>query len=225
VLSKTEQESNLKRLTESIAQTSHVILAVLFGSRARGDYDEYSDYDILVVFDTDESLWQNRRKLFEQTSKSGLFTQLLTRSLREVREETEPTFLETVLRDGKVIYSKYPLTFPAQPLSLTPMRIVTFSLKNLDQRRKMKLQYQLYGKQKEGQRRQGLIQKIGGRRLGYGGVLVPEPYLEEVTDLLDQLSATWEELKVYIQQERTSQNSTVAICSHRAGATIARKTR
>ncbi|MEM2940142.1 MAG: nucleotidyltransferase domain-containing protein [Thermoproteota archaeon] len=33
-----------------------VITIILFGSFARGDYDEYSDYDLLVVFRNKESM-------------------------------------------------------------------------------------------------------------------------------------------------------------------------
>ena len=72
--SKNELKSDLDRLTKAITSVEGVVAVILFGSRARGDYDEYSDYDVLVVFQSDEVMWRNRRKLYENVGKLGLFT-------------------------------------------------------------------------------------------------------------------------------------------------------
>jgi predicted nucleotidyltransferase len=89
-----ELESDLGRLVHAITSVEGVVAVILFGSRAKGDYDEYSDYDLLVVFETDKVMWKNRRRLYENTGKLGLFTQVLTRSVKELEEKTEPTFLQ-----------------------------------------------------------------------------------------------------------------------------------
>ena len=58
-----EMESKLDKLVQAISSVKGVVAIILFGSRARGDYDKYSDYDILVVFRDDEVMWKNRRRL------------------------------------------------------------------------------------------------------------------------------------------------------------------
>lgn len=92
---RSELELDLGRLVQAITSVHGVVAVILFGSRAKGDYDEYSDYDLLVVFENDEAMWKNRRKLYENVGKLGLFTQVLTRSVRELQEKTEPTFCKT----------------------------------------------------------------------------------------------------------------------------------
>jgi predicted nucleotidyltransferase len=64
-----------------IASTEGVVAIILFGSRAKGSHDEYSDYDLLVIFENDRVMWQNRRILYESVDRLGLFTQVLTEVL------------------------------------------------------------------------------------------------------------------------------------------------
>jgi predicted nucleotidyltransferase len=109
---KSKSESDLDKLVDAISRVEGVLAIILFGSRARGDYDEYSDYDILVVFKDDEMMWENRKKIYENVGPLRLLTQILTRSMRELKEETEPTFLESIMRHGKLLYMRYPFQAP-----------------------------------------------------------------------------------------------------------------
>jgi len=147
-----ELQSDLDRLTKAIVSVEGVVAVILFGSRARGDYDEYSDYDVLVVFQSDEVMWRNRRKLYENVGRLGLFTQVLTRSIKELTEKTEPTFLQNVLQQGNLLYLRYPFKAPALAQNLTPMAIVRYSLRNLTQEQKMKIIYRLFGKKTKNMR-------------------------------------------------------------------------
>lgn len=191
--SKEKLESDLSRIVNAIISVEGVIAVILFGSRAKGAYDEYSDYDLLVVFEDDEVMWRNRRKLYEKVGKLGLFTQVLARSMRELRESTEPTFLRSIFEHGITLYMRHPLRAPAFLQELRPMAIVTYSLKSLNQKEKMRLIYRLYGKG----RLKGVIQRMGGRRLGDGCFLIPEEGLEEVLDLLKHYSIEFEVMRVY----------------------------
>jgi predicted nucleotidyltransferase len=67
-----EPEFDLDRLVGATAAVKGVVAVILFGSRAKGDYDEYSDYDLLVIFESDEVMWKNRRKLYEKYRKAEL---------------------------------------------------------------------------------------------------------------------------------------------------------
>ncbi len=78
-------------------------LVVLFGSRARGDYTDSSDYDILVVSD---DLPRDPREAFDllydldypDVSPIGMNTASFLRKLEE-----GSTFILEILEDGKVL--------------------------------------------------------------------------------------------------------------------------
>jgi predicted nucleotidyltransferase len=61
-------ESELKQVLSSLEglKTHYTVhWLVLFGSRARGDYKPWSDYDILVIADFDEEYLERIRKIYE----------------------------------------------------------------------------------------------------------------------------------------------------------------
>ncbi|ASJ14644.1 nucleotidyltransferase domain-containing protein [Thermococcus radiotolerans] len=75
---------------------------VLFGSYARGDYDEESDIDVLIVGDVDfdelmnivtDILLEYGELISPVVIKPGEF------------KRREDSFIKTVLREGKVLYS------------------------------------------------------------------------------------------------------------------------
>jgi predicted nucleotidyltransferase len=187
----------LDRLTKAITSVEGVVAVILFGSRARGDYDEYSDYDVLVVFQDDEVMWRNRRKLYENVGKLGLFTQVLTRSIKELTEKTEPTFLQNVLQQGILLYLHYPFRAPALAQNLTPMAIVRYSLKNLTQERKMKIIYRLFGKKTKKYTSKGIVEKSGGIKLGDGCFMIPMENLKNVIEVLNQHNVQFKVLTTF----------------------------
>lgn len=192
-----EVESDLDRLVQSVASVEGVVAIILFGSRARGDYDEYSDYDLLVVFSDDEVMWRNRRRLYENVGKLGLFTQVLTRSVRELNEKTEPTFLHSVLEHGVLLYLRYPFRAPAFTQNLRPMAIVRYSLKGLSQNEKMKLVYRLFGREGKGEGLKGLVGEKGGSKLGDGCFMIPMESLDATVDVLRKYSVRFDVLRAY----------------------------
>ncbi len=193
-------ESDLDRLVEAISSVEGVVTIILFGSRARGDYDEYSDYDLLVVFKNDKVMWDNRRRLYEGVGKLGLFTQVLTRSIGELTEKTEPTFLRNILSQGVLLYLRYPLMAPALSQNLTPVAIVSYGLSGLDHGEKMKVIYRLFGKKAKNHSSAGVVERSGGIRLGDGCFLIPIENLTTVTKILNQFNVWFETLRAYVPQ-------------------------
>ena len=106
--SKEKLESDLNKLSEAVV-VDGVIAAILFGSRARGDYNQYSDYDLLIIFNSKQKLWENFEKLYNKISKTGLFVQAMPVAIEELKN-LEETFLNTVLQEGIVIFQRYPFT-------------------------------------------------------------------------------------------------------------------
>ncbi|MDI6904398.1 MAG: nucleotidyltransferase domain-containing protein [Candidatus Bathyarchaeia archaeon] len=195
---KSELESNLSKLVEVIACVEGVVAIILFGSRARGNYDKYSDYDLLVIFQHEETMWENRRTLFENVAKLGLFTQVLTRSIKEFMEKTEPTFRRNILEQGTLLYLRHPFKAPAFSQNLRQMAIVKYKLNRLSQNEKMKVIYHLFGKQY----RKGMVQQGGGIKLGNGCFMIPIENLENVTQILKQYNIQPKITKVYMNSLR-----------------------
>jgi len=196
---KSEVNSELDRLVQAITRTEGIVAIILFGSRARGDYDKHSDYDLLVVFRDDEVMWQNRRELYRNIGKLGLFTQVLTRSVRELEEKTEPTFLQNILQQGTILYLHYPFKAPALAQNLMPMTAVNYSLAKLPQNEKMKVNYRLFGKQD----REGLVEKSGGAKLGDGCFMIPTENLDKAIATLKQFGIQFDAKRVYASSPTT----------------------
>jgi predicted nucleotidyltransferase len=87
-----------------------VILVVLFGSKARGDFDEESDLDVLVVVESDG--WRFHREISFMGSRASLeydvnispkaLTQAHYRNLQELRTP----FFESVQAEGVELWRR-----------------------------------------------------------------------------------------------------------------------
>ena len=82
---------------------------ILFGSRARGDYQEDSDLDLLVIVDSPES----RRVLTDRINRffmRRLFEMdVLVRTAEEVERDVadhNPFYIYHILNQGKVLYER-----------------------------------------------------------------------------------------------------------------------
>ena len=82
---------------------------ILFGSAARGDADEYSDLDVIVIKATDQRFVQ---RLVEAGSylSSPVHVDIFVYTPEEFEAmiEEENPFIQSALRDGRVIYEKTP---------------------------------------------------------------------------------------------------------------------
>lgn len=190
---RSELASDLDNLVNAITKADGVVAIILFGSRARGDYDEGSDYDLLVIFKDDEAMWGGREKLYREVGKLGLFTQILTRSVRELKEGTEPTFLQNVLEQGIIVFLRHPFTAPAIAQNLRPVAAVSYSLAKLPQNEKVKIAYRLFGKRGKG----GVVQRAGGVKVGDGCFIIPMENLREATKVLEELGAQFDVIRLY----------------------------
>lgn len=92
----------VKEYSELVKDITDVDMIVLYGSAARGEMKEYSDIDVAVIID------DLKEDYLELSTK-------LVRLVHKVDIRIEPTllirkynksgFIETVLRNGKVIYA------------------------------------------------------------------------------------------------------------------------
>ena len=82
---------------------------ILFGSAARGDADEFSDIDVIIIKDTDTRFVQRLQEAGSYLTipiRVDLF--VYTHEEIDAMLEEDNPFIQSALRDGKVIYEKTP---------------------------------------------------------------------------------------------------------------------
>ncbi len=107
-----EEDPTLKRIVEVIVEVLDPDAIILFGSRARGDYNEESDYDILVLKGGVKP--EERRRLEGRIEvallKKGVFhtADIVVQSPDRYRflRTLLGTFYGDITRDGVIIYEK-----------------------------------------------------------------------------------------------------------------------
>lgn len=77
---------------------------ILFGSAARGDADEYSDIDLIIVKETDKPFVRRsvEAPYFRISSDIFVYT---PREFEQMKEDENP-FIESALKEGIVLYER-----------------------------------------------------------------------------------------------------------------------
>ncbi len=78
---------------------------ILFGSAARGDADEFSDLDFVVIKATNQSFLERMREVALMTTGPGAmdFFVYTPEEWARLQEQKSP-FAEQVIQDGQVVY-------------------------------------------------------------------------------------------------------------------------
>ncbi len=77
---------------------------ILFGSRARGEADEYSDTDLIVIKDTEDSFVKRLGSLPTLPIPADVF--VYTPKEFEAMKEDENPFIMHALQNSQVVYSQ-----------------------------------------------------------------------------------------------------------------------
>ena len=91
----------IREITARLRETPHVQKAVLFGSRARGDTGEKSDYDIAVYGTLSKTDRAQLRYAFDEELPT-----LHKIDLIFMQEQPESPFRASIEREGVVIYAE-----------------------------------------------------------------------------------------------------------------------
>jgi len=99
---------DLSKIVDVVSRIEGVIGVFLFGSLARGDYDEFSDYDLLVVFEDKAVMWRNWDALFEAVGRLRMSLHVVPETVEELKS-ANPVFLDDLFRHGKFLFARLPL--------------------------------------------------------------------------------------------------------------------
>lgn len=186
---------DLKRVVDVTSKFEGVVGVLLFGSIARGDYDEYSDYDLLVIFEDKPSMWRCWDDLFEAVGNLGTNLHVIPETLEEFKN-ANPVFLEELFKHGKVLFARLPLEVFLKPITLKPFCLIFYDMTGLCYKDKMKVSYFLYRKGNE-----GAVAKAGGTKLSEGCILVPSNTAKEIIDVLSDFNVKTRKLEIYVSEE------------------------
>jgi uncharacterized protein len=95
---------DLKSITEKIVSALQPEKIILFGSAVRGDSDQYSDIDLLIIKKTDQPFLRRLKDFPILPIRSDVFI-YTPEEFDRMREEGN-IFLEQALENSKVLYTK-----------------------------------------------------------------------------------------------------------------------
>jgi len=188
--------SDLSKIVDAASKTEGVIGVFLFGSLARGDYDEFSDYDLLVVFADKGVMWRNWDALFEAVGGLRMNLHMIPETVEELKS-ANPVFLDDLFRNGMVLFARLPLEVFPQPLRLEPYCLIVYDMGGLSYRDKMRIVYLLFRKGGV-----GTVAKMGGIKLSEGCLLVPNSAADEIVDELKALGVGAKKLEICVSEEQ-----------------------
>jgi predicted nucleotidyltransferase len=180
---------------------------IVYGSVARGKYTDDSDIDVLVLFADKKSEKKNAPKVKNAAAEiKGKLPILPSIYSRKTLKKGDPDFFRGVFREGVIVFSSGMREIPIrEALSAKPFCIFTYFVEHLDATGKSRLSHALLGRTtKAGGKRYtygGLLEKLGGRFLGRGAVIVEQPHAEELRDFFNEHGVKYEEYLVWVDKE------------------------
>lgn len=98
----------IEKMTQRIVERFHPQCIILFGSRARGDGKKDSDIDLLIVAPSEEPRWQRTIPVYRELAGSGVSKDIIWWTPEEIAEwrGVKAHFINTAIREGKVLYEK-----------------------------------------------------------------------------------------------------------------------
>jgi predicted nucleotidyltransferase len=98
----------VRDIVRRIVDTAHPEKVILFGSQARGDARPGSDFDVLVIKDSDEPRHRRSVPLYVALADLPVEVEVMVYTPEEVEEwsEVPQAFVTTAVREGTTIYER-----------------------------------------------------------------------------------------------------------------------
>lgn len=176
---------------------------IVFGSVARDQAGKESDLDVCLILKNESTKNDISNKILDLEKKYDKNINLVFSD--SSFKGLDRQFIETILREGITVYGKKP-DASIQQLELEPYEIIKFDLSNLDQSKKMKIKRLLYGiktkKKYKGKiytnKQEGLVEKLGGLRIGIASILIPEKNSWELEDMLRENGVSLRKITIWL---------------------------
>lgn len=102
------KEDLLNRIKRAVDQVDSTAEVILYGSYARGDYNEQSDMDLVILIDQEEITWADQKRikypLYDIEFETGVIISPMVLSKKEWENKRHQTpFRENVRQEGQVI--------------------------------------------------------------------------------------------------------------------------
>jgi predicted nucleotidyltransferase len=195
----------LEELTEISNNNQTIQTTILFGSVARGQAGEESDVDICIILknDSKKNIIQNQLLSLEKKYDTNINTIFTTPKF----EKLDRQFIETILREGKVLSGMFP-EISIQRLELEPYEIIKYNLSTLSHSEKMKIKRLLYGittkKTYNGKtyenKQKGKVEEFGGIRIGIASILIPEKMSWQIDSLLKKNKVSLRKITIWLSK-------------------------
>jgi len=198
---KKKDEELIQKFVKNIKNIPHLQCIILFGSMVRNEADKRSDIDILLVFDCEKP----KEYLSEIIS-----TITSLKPHREIRPtitnlfDYDEEFLQTIMREGKVLWGKVIVT--TNNLLLKPYSLISYNLSNLKPSKKVKISRTIHGyeskKKVNGKvkhyKYKGLKDEYDVIIISKNTVLIPEKYAKIFLNKLKKYHTSYNEKKIWL---------------------------
>ena len=100
--------TEIKNVAKRIGDTVNADAVILFGSYARGNADENSDVDFLVIAESDLPRFKRSRQLHKlfKPYPFGMDILVYTPAEIEKNRKCDLSFVSTILQEGKTVYGQ-----------------------------------------------------------------------------------------------------------------------
>ena len=99
-------EREIKRVAIRLGKSADALRVILFGSHARGEANDQSDVDFMIIAESDLPRFKRSRELYKQLRPYPFGMDLVVYTPQEIErgKKSPVSFVSAVLRDGKTLY-------------------------------------------------------------------------------------------------------------------------
>lgn len=179
----------------SLSKVKGINRVILHGSVARGDFDEKSDIDLF--FDVDEKLEKKIKATLESYYKTSRFREWKLKGVENpisiivgsLDKKEWKDLKRAVINTGIVLYGRY----KAEGEKI--FQYVMLSFENIKPEKTRVVVYRaLFGFGAGKERYPGMVEKLGGARIGKGVIVMPTGKIDELRNYLKRKKVS---MKVY----------------------------
>ena len=182
---------------------------ILFGSIAKGAYDKKSDIDLFFDIKNRVNVKDFEKKL-KLILKSFEIKAENTWNLKGIKfpinfivgsleDETWKNLREEIISSGIMLYG----AFKEIPDNLKHYFLFYYSLQNLDRKDKMKFIRKFFGynlrKNKKEYTQKGLLEQIGGTKLGSNVILASSEYILDIKNILNKFRIKYKIKEIWVR--------------------------